>query len=245
MRREAGEGSLSSFHSLPLTNTGKGAAVTRESEVVQELRGIVDRVEERPKLALDMYLCALQLAALTESPIERLMALALSVLPSLADIPSAKVTITAQKNIGSRRVDFCVEQEGYARIVVECDGHDFHEKTKEQASADKRRDRELTLAGYTVLRFTGSEIYRDPFACSFDVYEILQRARAETRRVKDQAYRDHLRSLTREQLEAEFDRQHAGSAIYDDPETLAYVRHYWFSGQVFDPPPPPAIATPV
>ena len=43
-------------------------------------------------------------------------------------------------------------------IVVELDGHDFHEKTKEQAQKDKDRDRSLTRAGYKIMRFTGSEI---------------------------------------------------------------------------------------
>jgi hypothetical protein len=50
------------------------------------------------------------------------------------------------------------------RLGVELDGHDFHERTKEQASRDKRRDRILTAKGWTMLRFTGSDVYRDPAA---------------------------------------------------------------------------------
>lgn len=46
-------------------------------------------------------------------------------------------------------------------IAVECDGHDFHERTKEQAERDKARDRELQMLGWEVARFTGSEIVRD------------------------------------------------------------------------------------
>lgn len=72
------------------------------------------------------------------------------------------------------RVDFAMMR-GSARVAIECDGHDFHEKTKEQAASDKARDRAMTLAGWTVLRFTGSEIYRDPMAC---LLEALQVARA-------------------------------------------------------------------
>lgn len=44
------------------------------------------------------------------------------------------------------------------KIVVECDGYEFHERTKEQATRDKQRDRDLTSLGYVVLRYTGSEI---------------------------------------------------------------------------------------
>lgn len=56
------------------------------------------------------------------------------------------------------------------RIVVgiECDGHAFHERTKEQAERDKRRDRTIQLAGVPVLRFTGTEIWRDAIRCAHE-----------------------------------------------------------------------------
>lgn len=56
------------------------------------------------------------------------------------------------------------------RIVVECDGHDYHERTKEQAARDKKRDREMQAAGYDVWRFTGSELHNDAMHCAEDVY---------------------------------------------------------------------------
>lgn len=58
------------------------------------------------------------------------------------------------------RLDFFIEAPG-VKLGVEIDGHDFHERTKEQARRDKERDRALVAAGFTVLRFTGSEIYND------------------------------------------------------------------------------------
>lgn len=45
------------------------------------------------------------------------------------------------------------------RFAVEVDGHDFHERTKEQARRDRQRDRDLTAEGWIVLRYTASEIY--------------------------------------------------------------------------------------
>lgn len=51
------------------------------------------------------------------------------------------------------------------QIIIECDGHDFHERTKEQASRDKERDRVLQSMGFVVLRFTGSDIWKDALAC--------------------------------------------------------------------------------
>jgi very-short-patch-repair endonuclease len=59
-------------------------------------------------------------------------------------------------------------------VAVEIDGHDFHEKTKEQASRDKERDRVLQTAGYIVLRFTGSEVYRDPQKCVDQVDDCIE-----------------------------------------------------------------------
>jgi very-short-patch-repair endonuclease len=58
-------------------------------------------------------------------------------------------------------------------VAIECDGHDFHEKTKEQARKDKRRDRVFLAEGLPVLRFTGSEIHRDPTAIAKEVGEVL------------------------------------------------------------------------
>lgn len=79
-------------------------------------------------------------------------------------------TITPQAQIGKYRVDFLIEDAATGvRAVLECDGHDFHERTKEQAQKDRSRDRELQSKGYLVLRYTGSEIYRDPWKCASDV----------------------------------------------------------------------------
>jgi len=53
-------------------------------------------------------------------------------------------------------------------LILECDGHAFHEKTKYQAARDKRRDRALQSLGYKVFRFTGSEIYNDAISCAVE-----------------------------------------------------------------------------
>lgn len=58
---------------------------------------------------------------------------------------------------------------GEKLIVVECDGHDFHERTKQQAAHDKARDRFMHKAGYQVFRHTGSELYKNPYDAAFEV----------------------------------------------------------------------------
>jgi very-short-patch-repair endonuclease len=60
-------------------------------------------------------------------------------------------------------------EEYFFFLAVECDGHEFHEKTKQQVSRDKRRDRDLLLNGIPSVRFSGSDVWRDPYGCIEDV----------------------------------------------------------------------------
>lgn len=80
--------------------------------------------------------------------------------------------ISPQVPIGDKRVDFLIRHRSglnsVSGVIVECDGHQFHEKTKLQAASDKRRDREFVLDGYRVLRFTGSELWADPIGCAHE-----------------------------------------------------------------------------
>lgn len=59
---------------------------------------------------------------------------------------------------------------------VECDGHDFHEKTKQQASKDKARDRAFQKSGALILRYSGSDIWGDPIGCAIDAISTTQDA---------------------------------------------------------------------
>jgi len=92
--------------------------------------------------------------------------------------------IYTQARVAEYRVDFLLLVESFheskARfIAVECDGHDFHEKTKEQARRDRSRERAIQAAGITVLRFTGSEIFRDANRCASEVMRQIERMRQE------------------------------------------------------------------
>jgi very-short-patch-repair endonuclease len=78
-----------------------------------------------------------------------------------------------QKQIGEARVDFCLTvRDVFGKshsLVIECDGHEFHERTKDQAKKDRSRDRLFQSLGHTVYRFTGSEIFNDPCNCANQV----------------------------------------------------------------------------
>lgn len=85
------------------------------------------------------------------------------------------------------RIDFAfIEETGgkSIRVAVELDGHDFHERTKEQASRDKRRDRVLAANGWTTLRFTGSDVYADPLKVLDEVVDHIN-ASAMGREIAD------------------------------------------------------------
>lgn len=75
------------------------------------------------------------------------------------------IVLHPQFEWGNYRSDFLVVDRNGLRVLIECDGHDFHERTKEQAERDRSRDREAQALGYYILRFTGSEIYRDSREC--------------------------------------------------------------------------------
>lgn len=140
---------------------------------------IRDRLRETIRPHFDSA-CALvfdEVSAFCESPIEA--ALGAAILLGMR-MTSERIDLITQDNEQSAtsdivlipqykwrnyRVDFALKYDGRL-VFIECDGHDYHERTKEQAARDRSRDREMILAGITVLRFTGTEIYNDPAACS-------------------------------------------------------------------------------
>lgn len=63
----------------------------------------------------------------------------------------------------------------FCNFIIEIDGHQWHEKTKEQAAKDKMKDRVYLKNNSIPIRFTGSEVYHDPFNCVKDTIEIIAR----------------------------------------------------------------------
>jgi hypothetical protein len=56
------------------------------------------------------------------------------------------------------------------KIAVELDGHDFHERTREQVIHRNKRDRALQADGWLVLHYSGSELVRDPYGVIHDCH---------------------------------------------------------------------------
>lgn len=111
------------------------------------------------------------------SPIEKIM---YAILTRITDVfyrsysGYGELGFRCQQEIGNYRVDFLVTATfSDTQIIIECDGHDFHEKTKEQAKHDKEHDRYFTSRGYKVLHYTGSEIYNDFDRVEKELSELL------------------------------------------------------------------------
>lgn len=79
------------------------------------------------------------------------------------------------------RVDFILMD---ARLIIELDGHDYH-SNPDQLDYDSKRQRYLTRAGFTLIRFTGRQIVKNCNACVLEVRdtysEIMQRKPAKYR----------------------------------------------------------------
>jgi very-short-patch-repair endonuclease len=93
--------------------------------------------------------------------------------------------IEPQAQLGDYRVDALLtlearDAEGLLvaekRMVIECQGHEFHERTKEQVSRDYERSRTLQSCGFLVYQFSGSDVWEDVFKHAEKALDTLNRA---------------------------------------------------------------------
>lgn len=68
------------------------------------------------------------------------------------------------------RVDFLVPSK---KVIIELYGYKYH-STKDKITKDAGRERYLQGQGYRVIRFTGTEVYKDPQKCVDEVLSIAQ-----------------------------------------------------------------------
>lgn len=119
-----------------------------------------------------------------KSPIEKIFFLSFNLVKTIRDneLPENYVALSAypQYEIETNDKKFIVDfdvilecQDYYKELIVECDGHDFHEKTKKQVIHDNEREYAIKMSGYDILRFSGSQIYNNPFKVANDVFDYL------------------------------------------------------------------------
>lgn len=122
-----------------------------------------------------------------ESPIEQMLTFAFEIIAFCRGGLASGMYLIPQYEIdtGKRlcRADFVFDTnecespythfEKPFKLVIECDGHDFHEKTKAQVKKDNERDMAIKMAGYDILHFSGSQIYNEPFKCAKSVIDYI------------------------------------------------------------------------
>jgi very-short-patch-repair endonuclease len=86
---------------------------------------------------------------------------------------------------GKYRLDFFYKSE-FVKLDIEADGHNFHEKTEDQALNDRVRDRELQKLGFDILRFHRKEIELDLKSCVDQVQSFCEIKRQHLLRGKGQ-----------------------------------------------------------
>ena len=115
-----------------------------------------------------------------KSPIEQILYMALTVrlFGNYFDIESQKEIIAdSGKKYFADFAIFNVKDDNVydLLLLVECDGHDFHEKTKAQVKRDNEREYDLRMSGYDILHFSGSQIYADPFKCADEILAYCEK----------------------------------------------------------------------
>lgn len=121
-----------------------------------------------------------------ESPIEQLLAINLeriNLLNFISFNPFIDViAIDKQQDIRvsrktTYRVDFLItvdyKNQGLKGFVIECDGHEFHQKTKEQVEKDNQKTRDLQMKGLEVIRFSGTEIWHRGYKCACEIRKLI------------------------------------------------------------------------
>lgn len=113
-----------------------------------------------------------------KSPIEQMFHLAFSVISQ--EFYGSRYRLESQVEIiaTSKKyyADFVIylENEEQLKLVIECDGHDFHKVTKEQVKHDNERDMALKKAGFDVIHFSGSQLYENAWKCADEVCSYIQ-----------------------------------------------------------------------
>lgn len=155
----------------------------RRSLLLPNVQQVLDfKVSEyQDSLLGSMYGC--------ESPIEQIMAMELSTSMDMFLMEYNNIELMElepQKYIKANnklyRVDFLMEFAfklngeyiDIFKLIIECDGHEFHEKTKEQVKKKNERDRDLQKEGYDILHFSGSEICNTLYKCGKEIRDYVR-----------------------------------------------------------------------
>ena len=119
---------------------------------------------------------------LVESPIEAIL------LGAIFRVRGrSQFTVATQVDAGASghayRIDIVISR-GDARVGIECDGAEFH-SAPDRVARDLERQGRLLDAGWSLIRFTGSAIHRDPGECAERALDRLEEVEMAGRKLVD------------------------------------------------------------
>ena len=115
-----------------------------------------------------------------KSPIEQILYMAMKLTCGCHYFdfePQKEIIADSGKKYYADFAIYSTDESSYYDIVllVECDGHEYHEKTKAQVRRDNEREYDLRMSGYDILHFSGSQIYADPFKCANEIIAYCEK----------------------------------------------------------------------
>jgi very-short-patch-repair endonuclease len=115
----------------------------------------------------------MEIGSLCDSEIEVDLAVALTKALRVIDDPS--LSLRHQLHLGRFLYDLYFKREGRSKplVMIECDGKEFH-STDEQIANDRAKDTLAAKSGILLLRFSGSQIFRELDRCTKQVLKELR-----------------------------------------------------------------------
>ena len=117
-----------------------------------------------------------------KSPIEKILAISLIINFTINKINiffdyQKEIQIDEKKYVADFIIEYSEVFNSFLKndfkLVIERDGYEFHNKTREQIDYDNHRDYDMKINGYEVLRFSGSEIYNNPDKCFYKIIKFI------------------------------------------------------------------------
>ena len=111
-----------------------------------------------------------------ESPIEEIL---------FDELIRRDITPHPQYEISHYRLDFAISPK-HLKINVGCDGRDYHNSWP-QTEKDRKRNADLTKNGWAVLRFSGSQIYKDVNYCGKVIDQTIRTRQKQLNRANNKS----------------------------------------------------------
>lgn len=140
------------------------------------------KLEEKPFSKSDFIL---EENLISLSPIEQILALSIMFYEKLSTSkPKLRLNVKYQEHINIEKSEYIADFIIYSvkidkkikklktPLIIECDGFEYHSK-KEQMTYDYKRERNLKLKGFDILRFTGSQIFKDPIVSAKEIFSYV------------------------------------------------------------------------